>query len=282
MNVTLPEKEKISKKTITIYIISFAICILAIGIVIGIQILGNDVVDNAFGINKLIKRTEQEEAELKANFETIFNNKLENKDNYEINKIETNKEIIYTNYKSEEKNDKYEINVNIPYINIKNKEVQAFNEEISNTFRAKAEQILENTNNNTVYTVKYTSSIENNILSLIIYSDLKQDTSAQRVIIQTFNYNIQENRKINIEDIINTYDLNKNDIQNKITKDIKDEQNKSEDLKKLGYNVFSRDLESNIYKIENIKEFFIYNNNIYIIFAYGNSGITSKMDLVII
>ena len=60
------------------------------------------------------------------------------------------------------------------------------------------------------------------------------------------------------------------------------EQKKSEDLIKLGYNVFSRDTKSDIYKIENITEYFVYNNNIYIIFAYGNDRMTSEKDIVII
>ena len=57
MNLTLPEKEKVSKKTISIYIISISICILAIIIIIGIQVLGNDIIDNLFGINKIVKWT---------------------------------------------------------------------------------------------------------------------------------------------------------------------------------------------------------------------------------
>ena len=71
-------------------------------------------------------------------------------------------------------------------------------------------------------------------------------------------------------------------MQNKINKNIQEEQKKAEDLIELGYNVFSRDIKSETYKIENIKEYFIYNNNIYIIFAYGNDQMTSEMDLVII
>ena len=50
----------------------------------------------------------------------------------------------------------------------------------------------------------------------------------------------------------------------------------------MGYDVFSRDLNSKIYKIENIENYFIYNNILYIIFAYGNEEITSEMDLIVI
>ncbi|MFR0921864.1 MAG: hypothetical protein ACLSG7_01965 [Clostridia bacterium] len=283
MNLELPEKEKISKNRIIIYIIIALICIISIVVVIGVQILGNDVIDNLFGINKITKRSEEEEAVLKNNFENIFDNSLENNEEYQIQKINNNENIIYTSYTKEDKNDNYEINVNLPYINIENKEVKQFNKEIKDTFEGKAEETIKNKNNNNIiYTVKYKAYIENNNLSLIIYSDLKQSTSAQRVIIQTFNYDLKENKENKLEDTLNNYSLKINDVQNKINNDIQKEQKKSEELIKLGYNVFSRDINSDIYKIDNITEYFVYKNNIYIIFAYGNNKITSEKDIVII
>lgn len=283
MNLELPEKEKISKNRIIIYIIIALICIISIVVVIGVQILGNDVIDNLFGINKITKRSEEEEAVLKNNFENIFDNSLENDEEYQIQKINNNENIIYTSYTKEDKNDNYEINVNLPYINIENKEVKQFNKEIKDTFEGKAEETIKNKNNNNIiYTVKYKAYIENYNLSLIIYSDLKQSTSAQRVIIQTFNYDLKENKENKLEDTLNNYSLKINDVQNKINNDIQKEQKKSEELIKLGYNVFSRDINSDIYKIDNITEYFVYKNNIYIIFAYGNNKITSEKDIVII
>ena len=216
MNLELQEKEKISKKTITIYIIVAIICIISIFVVIGVQVLGNDVIDNLFGINKLTKRTEKEEVELKANFENIFNNQIEEKENYETKKIDKNQKIVYTSYQKEEKNNGYELNVNIPYINIKNSTVQNFNKEIKDTFEKKSEEILQTTDKNIIFTVKYTANIENDILSLIIYSDLKQELSAQRTIIQTFNFNLENNKELTLNETLNIYDINKNDVQNKI------------------------------------------------------------------
>ena len=247
MNLELPEKEKISKNRIIIYIIIALICIISIVVVIGVQILGNDVIDNLFGINKITKRSEEEEAVLKNNFENIFDNILENDEEYQIQKINNNENIIYTSYTKEDKNDNYEINVNLPYINIENEEVKQFNKEIKDTFEGKAEETIKNKNNNNIiYTVKYKAYIENNNLSLIIYSDLKQSTSAQRVIIQTFNYDLKENKENKLEDTLNNYSLKINDVQNKINNDIQKEQKKSEELIKLGYNVFSRDINSDI------------------------------------
>ena len=209
MNVTLPEKEKISKKRISIYIVALIICILSIVVVVGVQILGDDVINNIFGINKIVKRTEQEELALKANFENIFDNEFNNDKNYQMQKIEENEKIVYTSYKKEEKSDKYEINVNLPYVNLKNDEVERFNKEIENTFQQKSEEILKSTDKNFIYTVRYKAVIENNILSLIIYSNLKQDLSAQRAIVQTFNFNLESNKVLELRDVLNIYGLEK-------------------------------------------------------------------------
>ena len=282
MNVTLPEKNKINKRRIIIYSIAIFACILAIVVVIGIQILGNDVVDNFFGVSKITKKTEEEEDRLKANFDTLFQNQLENNNSYEVKKIDENKDIVYTNYENTDKSaNNYEMNVNLPYINIKNQSVQDYNENIKNIFQAKAEEVLKSTNSNVIYTVKYEAYIENNILSLIIYSDLKQDASAQRIIIQTFNFNLETNKELILEDIIKIYELDEKTVQDKIDNEIKNEEKKAEDLKALGYNVFTRDTKSDMYKIKNATEFFVHNNNLYIIYAYGNDKLTSERDIVV-
>ena len=282
MNVTLPEKNKINKRRIIIYSIAIFACILAIVVVIGIQILGNDVVDNFFGVSKITKKTEEEENRLKANFDTLFQNQLENNNSYEVKKIDENKDIVYTNYENTDKSaNNYEMNVNLPYINIKNQSVQDYNENIKNIFQAKAEEVLKSTNSNVIYTVKYEAYIENNILSLIIYSDLKQDSSAQRIIVQTFNFNLETNKELTLEDIIKIYELDEKTVQDKIDNEIKTEEKKAEDLKALGYNVFTRDTKSDMYKIKNATEFFVHNNNLYIIYAYGNDKLTSERDIVV-
>ena len=226
MNVTLPEKNKINKRRIMIYSIAIFACILAIVVVIGIQILGNDVVDNFFGVSKITKKTEEEENRLKANFDTLFQNQLENNSSCEVKKIDKNKDIVYTNYENTDKSaNNYEMNVNLPYINIKNQSVQDYNENIKNIFQAKAEEVLKSTNSNVIYTVKYEAYIENNILSLIIYSDLKQDSSAQRIIVQTFNFNLETNKELTLEDIIKIYELDEKTVQDKIDNEIKTNKN---------------------------------------------------------
>ena len=120
------------------------------------------------------------------------------------------------------------------------------------------------------------------ILSLIIKSNLREGSKAQKVIIQTYNYDLRNNKKITLEEVLKIEQLDKQVIQNKIEDEIKIEQKKSEDLKSLGYNVYQRNIKSDIYKLENSTEFYLTNNTLYIIYAYGNATSTSEMDLVII
>ena len=82
--------------------------------------------------------------------------------------------------------------------------------------------------------------------------------------------------------MINLKQLNTNDVQNKINEEINSEYQRVEDLRSLGYEIFERNPENEMYKLENSQEFFMKDGNIYIIYAYGNENFTSEMDLVIV
>ena len=71
-------------------------------------------------------------------------------------------------------------------------------------------------------------------------------------------------------------------LQDEIKSVIKKSQEQSEQLNQLGYNVYERDVTSDIYKVENADNYFIYNGYLYVIYAYGNSNETSELDVVII
>ena len=66
------------------------------------------------------------------------------------------------------------------------------------------------------------------------------------------------------------------------TTDIKEIQEKNDSLTELGYNMYKRDVDSDIYEVPNIEQYFIgEDGNVYVIFAYGNYDQTSEMDVVI-
>ena len=285
MNVTLPKKEKTDIKAVIIYTISIISCIIAAIVVAISQYLGTDELERILSVGgSNMTQEDIDEQILISGFDNIFNNQLEQYNlNIDINKKDEEKEIIYTGYeKQESKENDYDLDLHIPYINIDDEKIENMNNDIKETFENKAENVLQSENQNVIYTVQYEATIENDILSLIIKSNLKQSTSVQRLIIRTYNYDLKNKKEITLQELINKNGLNENDVQNKIKQEIENEQKKVEDLKSLGYEIFERDLESEMYNIENSDEFFIKDGKIYIIYPYGNNDLTSEMDLVII
>ena len=285
MNVNLPKKEKVSVKAVIIYTVSIITCIIAV-IIAGLSIYyGSDELDRLITIGgSSLTQADEEYQLLVSNFDDIFQNHLEEyTTDVNIQKIDEAQEIVYTYYtKEENKKNSYDMNINIPYINIDNTTIAAYNEEIKQTYEEKAENTLQTENENIIYTLQYEATIQNDILSLIIRANLKEGSSAQRLIIQTFNYDLRNNKEITLEEMINLKQLNVNDVQNTINQEIESEYQRVEDLRSLGYGVFERNPEDEMYKIENSQDFFAKDGNIYIIYAYGNENITSEMDLVIV
>lgn len=285
MNLKLPQKQKMDKKAIVLYIVSICTCIIAALVVILSPYLGDGSLEDIISMGAFNTDTEEIEYNKKIKeFDNIFKNQLENhSDNIEVKKQEEDKDIIYTYYQNNDKKDgKYNLNLNIPYINIESRLVDKYNEEIKNTFEEKANNVIDTSNTNAIYSVQYQATIENDILSLIIYSNLKEASSAQRVIIQTYNYDLKNDSEITLEVALKNKNLNQEEVQKKINEEVSKEQQQKNDLKNLGYDIYQRNVEDEMYKIENTTEFFIKDNNIYIIYAYGNENLTSEKDLIIV
>lgn len=280
MNVTLPEN-KLDKKSIIAYISIITICIISIIIVIYIQFFDGKTVTT---VGNLKGKSEIDYENLKANFTNLFTNSLQNYNNeYDNSKSDETKGLVYTGYKKEENvGNNYDINVNIPYINIKNSTIDKYNEEIKSIFESKAEDILKTKNKNTIYTVEYNAYVEDGVLSIIINANLKEGSNPQRVIIKTYNYDLETKQEISLSQLIQCENVDSTYVQEKINEEIESEQKKAEDLKALGYSIFSRDKNNEMYKLENVEEFYFQDGSIYIIFAYGNDKYTSEVDVAII
>lgn len=286
MNVVLetkPPKDDYKRKIM--YIVVLVICLLAILISAYVLIFQND---EEVSPTKQVPVSEEKYIQMETEFEEIFTNETVNQINQSIliaNKIKKEDEIIGTAYESTEKvTGKYSLDVKIPYININNSTVVEYNNEIEQIFKQKALDIINDSGSkDIIYTVDYIAYInENNILSIAIRSILKEGNNAQRTIIQTYNYDFQNNKEITLEELLKEKDLNKNDVENKVANKIKQEQAKVEELKKLGYNIFERDPSNDMYKVENTTEYFLGKDNfLYLIYAYGNENYTSELDLVI-
>ena len=238
-------------------------------------------------INTNINSNKIDEQELINNFSYIFDNKLnyQNNDISKITKKDFNKNLVYTSYEiNEQVPNKYTINAKIPSININNNTISSINNKIDSTFKNQISTIIANSNtsDNQLYDVEYMSYINSNILSLVIKATLKNGNSAQRVLVQTYNYNLSTNEELQLEEILNLKGVSKNYANKKIKETITKANVSSQSLKDLGYSVYIRDLTSDIYKIENTSTFFLGENGIlYVLYPYGNSNMTSEMDIII-
>ena len=285
MNVVLPKKEKMNKKAVALYIVSILICVLAAIVVACSQYFGPEKLDQmiATNTNKGVQKEVDEEL-LIAGFDELFTNQIEAyQSSVNIKKIDDSKDIIYPYYQKQEKQENnYDLDICIPFFNIDNEIVKKYNEAIEGDFVKKAESVLESKNSNVIYTVQYVATVEEDILSLMIRSNLKDGSSAQRVIIQTYHFDLKNNKEVTLEDLLNRKSIQIADVENKVKQQIETEQKKVEDLKALGYNIFERNAEDEMYQVKNTEQFFIKDGNIYLIYAYGNEALTSELDLIIV
>ena len=279
------EEEKKKKKLLKIFYISIiAICIISIVAALLIQIVQNNK-PYTEGTAKLPELSYEKINQYKEDFNNIFENKVNYLENnsYKISKVKPNEEVVYVGYQNKDTqiND-YELNVNIPYINIQNKTIEEFNTQIKEIFETKAKSVLNSQNNNIIYTVNYSAYVSNNILSLVVRSTLKEGTNAQRDIVQTYNFDLTNKKECTIDEMLKLKGITKNDASKIIKDEIQIVQKRVEELAQLGYTVYPRDYTDDIYSVNNITEYFMGEGNaLYIIYAYGNLNHTSEMDIVV-
>lgn len=274
---------KIPKSQIFCFALIMIVCIIAIVEAL-YYVMNPNIQDNKNIADNSLSNAQITDMTLVDNFDDVFQNSFKNTNtSEEAEKIDADKDYIYTSYEKAEVNSgNYEIDVKIPMININSEEIKSYNEDIKQVFQDKAESILNGSSNRAVYSVDYEAFLNNNILSVVIRSTLKEGSNPQRVIIQTYCYNIKEMKKVEFSDIMTLKNLDTNTVQEKIRKQIQGKQEEAKALQQLGYSVYIRDLRSDRYDVENISNFFIdENNNVYVIYAYGNSSNTDVTDIVI-
>lgn len=232
-----------------------------------------------------ILENQKSQETLKREFNALFNNaiSLNNYDTSKIQKIDSSKEIVYSAYDIQRNEEnKYEVDIHLPVVNINNETASKFNQSTQTIFADKATEVLSNENDYTiVYNVTYTGFVNGDILSLIIKSTLKEGTNAQRTIVQTYNYNLETEKEVTINDAIVAVGADSAKVTDKIKAIINQAIKEATSIQVSGYATFQRDINSDIYKLENVDTFYIEpDSKLYIIFAYGNNDFTSEMDII--
>ena len=264
------------------------VCIVAlcIGIYIQFFYVYSDTDPFMIGINIGAKKTEEEIAILKADFNSLFNNSISIQTTNPINvdRIDfNNKNYVITGYNlvNEDENF-YSVNAQIPSININTSKAKEINAKIKSEFYDTANNIMRKKEGHTIYTVSYVAYINEDVLSLVIKASLKEQDKAEKVSVKTYNYSITDEKLYTLEDLIKYKETTKEDVQTVIDKDVKTAYNNAKIIAETYGNLYERDLSSNMYKVENTDTFFLTQDGyVYIIYAYGNKDYTNEMDLII-
>ena len=267
--------KKIFEKNKIVIMICTIILICSIAIAVGVyaQITnkGSSVVENK----------ENNYEGLKDNFQDIFTNTINKEATAKINI--NYEEILYCKYDIlDEKEENYSVKAKIPAFKVETEVTQKINNEIYDIFAKEILKIAKNVSVYATYNLDYVAYVNNNIISLVIMCKYKNGTNAQRRIVQTYNYDIENDKLLDIEDIIAYKNLNKDDMQKEVQEEIKKVNSQMKNITEQGYNVYLREENSEIYQIDNTPNFFLGKNNyLYLVYAYGNNEYTSEMDLVI-
>ncbi|NLC87616.1 MAG: hypothetical protein GX682_02415 [Clostridiaceae bacterium] len=277
-----------------LYIGITIICVIAIIMGIYYQIFKNDKKQNSD--NNQITNIVQDEnknidpEQVKEEFNNLFTNYFDDQgyDISSIKKIEglEEKDIIYAAYNiQEEKEEKYNVNINLPVFNVQGDVASEFNVTTQSIFANKASDVLLNSKEYTIYNVEYISYLNENILSLVIKSTLKEGNNAQRVIVQTYNYDIQTGNKVTLNEILQAKGISQKEVNTKIETQVQEASKQSEAvanaLQQKGQLVYKRDINNAMYVTDNVNYFFLgLDGQIYIIYPYGNSNFTSEMDII--
>ena len=236
------------------------------------------------GINIGSQKTAEELAALEVEFNNIFKNELNIKsENVNVEKIKEENDLVYSMYQLENADENYyTVNATIPTININSEVVNEINNSIRTEFYDKANSIMRQTEEFVVYNVSYQAFINEDIVSVVIKAALKEGNNAERVSIKTYNYSMSADRQVTLEDLINLKKTTVKSVQDTIDEDIKIADTNAKIIAADYGNLYERDLDSDMYKVENASTFFLTDEGyVYIVYAYGNTDYTNEMDIVI-
>ncbi len=279
------EKRKI------MYIVIIIVCIIAIILGVYYQIFADKVVtENMVSEPENIVEDDvaEDPEDLLKEFNNLFNNTF-NKQGYDTSNIKRfqsleNEDIVYKAYDVKQEVDgKYSLDIKLPAFNIDNQEVPAgYNSKTQSIFANKVTSIVNDANQYTIYNIDYVAYINDGILSLVIKSTLKEGNNPQRNIVLSYNYNIETGESVSLDEVLEKYNISKNDVNKKINTQVKEASKQAEKISEAtGQNVYKRDLSNAIYLTENVSNFLVgKDGSIYIIYAYGNNSLTSEIDII--
>ena len=266
-----------------IYVVIIIFCVVAIGLGVYAQFFTKEPVQDAYGNDISAGGNIVTAQDVNQSFIDLFTNEFySNYDESTITKVDDTKELVYTFYSDNQTVEgKYSMNINIPVINIQSDVVTGFNNLTQSIFVDKINSVMAGTSVYTIYNLDYTAYVNNNLLSVAIKATIKEGDNPQRVIVQTYNYDLQTDSAVTLKEILEDRDIDETVVENRIKTVVQNASNDANKMAESGYTVYQRDVNDEMYQIDNITNFIEGpNGELYIIFAYGNNNYTSEMDIV--
>ena len=266
-----------------LYVVIIIFCFLAIGLGVYAQFFTKEPVQDAYGNDISAGGNIVTAQDVNQSFIDLFTNEFySNYDESTIAKVDDTKELVYTFYSDNQTVEgKYSMNINIPVINIQSDVVTGFNNLTQSIFVDKINSVMAGTSVYTIYNLDYTAYVNNNLLSVAIKATIKEGDNPQRVIVQTYNYDLQTDSAVTLKEILEDRDIDETVVENRIKTVVQNASNDANKMAESGYTVYQRNVNDEMYQIDNITNFIEGpNGELYIIFAYGNNNYTSEMDIV--
>lgn len=282
--------EKLDEKHIvTLYVFILLLCVIAISLGIYGQFFYKYAKTDPLmiGINIGMKKTEEELAILKSNFDNKFTNELkENSVGTDISKVKKQdyqNPIVYTAYNFVNTDETYyDVNAQIPLLNINSETAKIINSEIKSEFYDKVNSVMRQTQGNTIYNVAYAAYLNSDVVSIVIKSSLKEEGKPEKVSVKTYNYSITAEELLTLDELIELKQTTTETVQKTINSEIEKVSKNLELIANEYGTVYERNVDSDIYKVESAQNYFLTDDGyVYIIYAYGNEEYTNEMDIVI-
>ena len=266
-----------------LYVVIIIFCVVAIGLGVYAQFFTKEPVQDAYGNDISAGGNIVTAQDVNQSFIDLFTNEFySNYDESTITKVDDTKELVYTFYSDNQTVEgKYNMNINIPVINIQSDVVTGFNNLTQSIFVDKINSVMAGTSVYTIYNLDYTAYVNNNLLSVAIKATIKEGDNPQRVIVQTYNYDLQTDSAVTLKEILEDRDIDETVVENRIKTVVQNASNDANKMAESGYTVYQRNVNDEMYQIDNITNFIEGpNGELYIIFAYGNNNYTSEMDII--
>ena len=266
-----------------IYTVIIIFCVVAIGLGVYAQFFTNEPIQDVYGNDISAGGNIITHQDVNQAFIDLFTNEFySNYNDTNITKIDDTKELVYTFYEDNQNVDgKYSMNIHIPVINIQSDVVTGFNNLTQSIFVDKINSVMAGTEVYTIYNLDYIAYVNNNLLSVAIKATIKEGDNPQRVIVQTYNYDLETNQAVTLKEVLEDRDIDETVVENRIRTVVQNASNDADKMAESGYTVYQRNVNDEMYQIDNITNFIEGpNGELYIIFAYGNNNYTSEMDII--